>query len=518
MPLTTGRLGERRRVGGTRGAIRTELRRARRSGDRRLAHALGGQLAVENIRRAELGDSNIGSADSDIRETRARRLLDRQLLQEKAALASQTDTSLPRDILDGRPTADTPSGRPGNAAPSDPFQTPRPTGDTPPRPTGDTSPRPTGGTPPPTAEPAGSPARPAGGESPAVAPAPDTGGPLDIVRPATATPEVREGRIGGLPAEEATDIARYRTERQNALETGAMFNFSRDNPAHRSLVARVGEEEAERLRSEDRQKFFDEFEERHGTDKLVEILSSRAERFREERTRREAEVAAPARDKALSDLDFLRARDASARLATKGRAGVIEYDPGTGPLSRVRARLSQVLPAAPRQGGFAAEGTPDRQRLIDARDARTGGFDQPLTGLGRGPITVPRGAAFSTGDNFSEGMRTAADAAPVPSGRRLGRSLRAAIAPATRTSEQTAERLRVLGELDAREIERRRALGRGLVGAAREARAAVSIPPRTEAETAERLRGLRTLEAREIERRRALGRGILDFGRGLLGQ
>lgn len=115
MPLTTGRLGETRRVGGARGALRTEIRRAERAGDKGLASKLRANLAQDNLNRAALGDSAIGSADSDIRQGRAIAALNRQQLAEAAKLASSPVDSLPTGT--GAPIQTPPGSTPTDGPP-----------------------------------------------------------------------------------------------------------------------------------------------------------------------------------------------------------------------------------------------------------------------------------------------------------------------------------------------------------------------------------------------------------------
>lgn len=97
--LTTGSLGDRRQVGGLTTALRREQRRAERTRNTPLANQLGARLAQEKLARVENGDSNLGSADSDITAQKLGVEQRRNQRQVKANLLSnaQVPTSSPED-------------------------------------------------------------------------------------------------------------------------------------------------------------------------------------------------------------------------------------------------------------------------------------------------------------------------------------------------------------------------------------------------------------------------------------
>lgn len=256
MPLTTGRLGERRRLGGRRGALRTEIRRAERGGNRRLAGELGAALAAENLTRADAGDSNLGSADSDIREGRATAFLNRQATREKATLASQ---AVPDPVSTQTPSRDD-STRTTPSPETGPFTQPaRPQTGAP-----SVDPTPVGGV---------GDTRPADPNRVGVA----GGGGGSVPTGSTGISAVEPGKIDGVPAAQATGESEFRNIRAGALARQGVPNFELD-PRYEAALAR-SPDEGEAFLSQARREYFDEFEQAHGTDALLSTLRQRQTEF-----------------------------------------------------------------------------------------------------------------------------------------------------------------------------------------------------------------------------------------------
>lgn len=329
MPLTVGKLGETRRLGGSRGALRTEIRRAERKGNTGLANALGGELAKENIRRAGNGDSLIGSSDSDAREQVASRQIGNNLLAEGARLASSPTlgTSNPGFGLSSSgegPTLGTTTsgfglgqGTPGGSRDS---QTTPTLGATtsgfglgqgvptsplkPAQPPGTIA---AGGSTPPTPAPEG--VAQAAAQAATQAATQVATQEADLLRPPAAPQKLSrpEGFINDVPAAEALGAARSGAQYRQALDRGELIG-----PDTSPDVNQRGE-----LRR--RKQFLSDFEGRHGRDALLEQLGSRSD----EGSARNAEsrrLAVAREDAAVEDslgVDNVLLREALARRALR---------------------------------------------------------------------------------------------------------------------------------------------------------------------------------------------------------
>lgn len=295
-----------------RSALRTEIRRARRDGNTQLANSLGAQLASENLRRAANGDSNIGSADSDIREQRAYDSLKRQQLGQQARLASAAAMPPPRRETGGiqEYTGDVGLNTGGGA--------PSPAGGTPSQPAGSTTAPSTDV--PPTATP------PAGGDTGAGSQPPAT--PPAAPAPAGDTlARTGGGRINGLPAEAAISQAEFKLARERALNSapdGEAFGFE-NTQIYKDQVEYIrqqqGKEAADEFDLEQRKQFFRDYGEKHGFDAQLKLHQLRSEqRKKNEIERFGTPEERQARIEAFQTQQAFKANTLEARRQTKPTA------------------------------------------------------------------------------------------------------------------------------------------------------------------------------------------------------
>ena len=318
MPLTVGKLGESRPLGGTRGVIRREIRRAKREGNTALANQLGGQIAQLNIQRGLRGDSLIGSADSDAREVAARRSLQSAQLGETARLASQSFEPRNPETNGNLPTQPVPEPSTPQIDTSLRGETPGPVGPTTTAAPGAAAPSTDSITP---AEPT---------SDPSVDVVEGNTPPPSTVTESRAEPQsTPESLINGLPARQAISRSRFDVEARASIARGELPEFNDED------TGLTGEELSAKRRA-----FYSEFEEEHGREALLERLTERAnqsridreeqDRLREARTpinsrllsfaresfRREVEAEDPFSDEAIrrGSLDYLDKKTTSAAI------------------------------------------------------------------------------------------------------------------------------------------------------------------------------------------------------------